>query len=392
MKKDILIFCSWLDVDTNVGVFFSEQASIISDIYNPILVVFKPQILSKKYFNYYNRTQIIEKKSKDNLIVFEVYYARKEILGRKLNDYFEQLALEKLQNHLVNREILPVFIHAHSIFDAGIWAYKYSSTFNIPFIITEHQQLSFLNIPKYKSQLAIRSLKAATIYLAVSNDKIRQFAANGLFFDFKNIGNLISKNFYINPIISKSEKLRFITIGALSPIKDFRTIFKALEIVDKQLTQKAEFIWIGQNSWGKKNDESVQELLSNYNFTNIDIILEPILNRDQIATYLNSAHLFLFSSLSEGMPVSVLEALACGLAVFTSNCGGVDEIITEQNGKIYQIKDHQTLANLIIDFTNQSHSYDADSISKTILEKYGETAFRKKLLTYYMQVENSRVI
>ena len=98
MKKDILIFCSWLDVDTNVGVFFSEQASIISDIYNPILVVFKPQILSKKYFNYYNRTQIIEKKSKDNLIVFEVYYARKEILGRKLNDYFEQLALEKLQN------------------------------------------------------------------------------------------------------------------------------------------------------------------------------------------------------------------------------------------------------------------------------------------------------
>ena len=136
----------------------------------------------------------------------------------------------------------------------------------------------------------------------------------------------------------------------------------------------------------------MQELLSNYNFTNIDIILEPILNRDQIATYLNSAHLFLFSSLSEGMPVSVLEALACGLAVFTSNCGGVDEIITKQNGKIYQIKDHQTLANLIIDFTNQSHSYDADSISKTILEKYGETAFRKKLLTYYMQVENSRVI
>lgn len=391
MKKDILIFCSWLDVDTNVGIFFREQAALISDDYNPILVVFKPSTLSKKKFDFYNHTQIIETETLDNLTVFEVYFAQKEILGRKINQYFEELALQKLQSYLANKEISAVLVHAHSLFDAGIWAYRYSSMFGTPFINTEHQQLSFLNIPIYKSQLAIRSLKAAAINLVVSNDKIRQFAANGLFFDFKNIGNLISKNFFINKEIAKSDKLRFITIGAFSVIKDQKTILEALAIVDKQIKEQIEFVWIGQNSWGTENDETVQKFLSKYKFTNIKVVLEPLLDRNQISIYLNSAHLFLFSSLSEGMPVSVLEALGCGLPVFTSNCGGVDEVITAQNGKIFQIKDYQTLAKLIIGFTTQENNYDADTISKTILEKYGETAFRKKLLSYYAQVENSRV-
>ena len=92
------------------------------------------------------------------------------------------------------------------------------------------------------------------------------------------------------------------------------------------------------------------------------------------------------------MPVSVLEALACGLPVYTSNCGGVDEIIDEKNGIIYQIKDDQKLALLLLEFIRGDSIYDAEFISKDILEKYGEHAFREKLLMYYRDVENSNVI
>ena len=189
MKKDILIFCSWLDLDSNVGVFFREQAAIIADEYRPILIVFKAVELTKKSFNFYTKTEIIEKTSAEGLTVYEVYYPFKTKLGNKSNGYFQDFTLQKLQKFLIFNKIDPTFIHAHSIFDAAIWAYKYSLKYNIPYIITEHQQLSFLNVPAHKSQLAIRSLNNATLNLTVSNDKIRQFAANGLFFDFKNIGS-----------------------------------------------------------------------------------------------------------------------------------------------------------------------------------------------------------
>ena len=392
MKKDILIFCSWLNVDSNVGVFFSEQAAVMSGFYNPTLIVFKPFILSKRRFNYFKRTQILEKKSKEGLLILEVHFATKNLLGKRINSYFEDIAIKKLHTYLLDRKISASFIHAHSIFDAGIWAYKYSCKHQIPYLITEHNQLSFLGIDREKSALALKALENSALNLVVSNDKIRQFAANGLFYNFKNIGNLVSNEFFLNLETSKSTKIRLITIGAFSSIKDHLTLLKALNIVDSQLKQRIEFVWIGHNSWGINRNSAVDKLLLDFKFENIDVILESLLPRKDVATYLNSSHLFLFSSLSEGMPVSVLEALACGLPVFSSNCGGVDEFITGQNGKIYQIKDYQNLAILIIDFINQGNSYNADIISKNILDKYGVEAFRKKLLSHYKEVENRGVI
>ena len=392
MAKDILIFCSWLDVDSNVGGFFSEQAFIIADVYNPILVVFKPISLSKKNLSISRITKIVEKRTVQDIVVLEVQYAQRDVLGYRANNYFQQLAVKKLHSFLINRNIQTKFIHAHSIFDAGIWAYEYSLLYNIPFITTEHQQLSFRNISAGKSKLAVQALNSSYLNLAVSNDKIRQFAANGLFYDFRNVGNLISKNFFLNKEVAKSENLQFITMGAFSPIKDQKTILNALQILDKKVSRKIDFVWIGHNSWGSNNDSKVNKLLSEYHFTNINIILEPNLERTQIANYLNRSHLFLFSSISEGMPVSVLEALACGLPVYTSNCGGVDEIISNKNGIIYQIKDDQKLAALLLEFIRGHSIYDAELISKDILEKYGEHAFREKLLMYYRDVENSNVI
>ncbi|MNX89716.1 N,N'-diacetylbacillosaminyl-diphospho-undecaprenol alpha-1,3-N-acetylgalactosaminyltransferase [compost metagenome] len=96
--------------------------------------------------------------------------------------------------------------------------------------------------------------------------------------------------------------------------------------------------------------------------------------------------MFLLSSLSEGMPVSVLEALASGLPVFTSSCGGVDEIINEENGEIYQIKDFQKLSELILDFLNNKIDYDGKRISENIIANFGENVFREKLLSVYNRI------
>jgi glycosyltransferase involved in cell wall biosynthesis len=387
MKNNILIFCSWLDLDSNVGVFFREQAELVAEQYNPILVVFKSQELSKKRFNYFNILNVEEKYSKEGLLVLEITFPYKKVLPLKINDYFKSLVIKSLRDYLVAKNISISFIHAQSIFDGGIWAFLYSNQYKTPYIITEHNQLSFYNVSKEKCLLVAKSLQNSTLNIAVSNDKIRQFVSNRLFFDFKNIGNLINKRFFYNSEILKNKTVRFITIGAFSPLKDQITLLKALEIVDKQLSTQIEFVWIGQNGWGTNQDENVRMLLSNFKYENIDVILEPLLERDEIVAYLRSSHLFLFSSLTEGMPVSVLEALACGLPVFTTNCGGVDELIEEENGKIYQIRDYLKLSELIFEFLNLKLNYDSKIISAKIIEKFGEDAFRKKLLEIYKSIE-----
>ena len=96
------------------------------------------------------------------------------------------------------------------------------------------------------------------------------------------------------------------------------------------------------------------EIIKAYNFKNIKIIVKPLLNRAEVAKELKDSDLFVFSSLSEGMPISVLEALACGVPVFTSYCGGVDEIINDNNGRLYPIKNFEILSDLILDFINKN--------------------------------------
>ena len=372
-----------MDIESKVGVFFVEQAALISDVYNPILVVFKPKTISRNNFNFFNFFKIDKKTTASNLSVLEITYPSREFLGSKINDYFKALTIRKLRNFLTKANISISFIHAQSIFDAGIWAYLYNSKFKTPYIITEHNQLSFINVTVKKGILVKKCLENSVYNLVVSNDKIRQFIANNLYFDFINIGNLINNKFYCLENTAKNTVSRLVTIGAFCPIKDHNTIFKALEIVDKQLSEKIEFIWIGQNSWGNNQDKEVEKFLKNFQYKNITLILEPILDREEIANYLQNSNLFIFSSLSEGMPVSVLEALACGLPVFSSNCGGVDEIINQDNGRIYQIKDYQKLSNLILNFFNNEYEFDKNLISSRIIDKFGETAFRNKLLSIY---------
>ena len=387
MKRNVLIFCSWLNLDSNVGIFFIEQAELIKPEYRPILVVFKKIQLSKT--NFFNRcfVKINERKTDNNIIVLEIVYPHIIELPTKINKYFEKAAIIKLELFLKERNISIAFIHAQSLFDAGIWAYKYFKSHGSPYIITEHNQLSFRNISKGKTTEAINALNYAKKILVVSNDKIRQFAANGLFYDFINIGNHISNKFKTNYSKSDSIELRLITIGAYTAIKDQTTILEALKIVDNAIINSIIFTWVGIDGWGGTNENKVLEIIKAYNFKNIKIIVKPLLNRAEVAKELKDSDLFVFSSLSEGMPISVLEALACGVPVFTSYCGGVDEIINDNNGRLYPIKNFEILSDLILDFINKNILFDKTEISYNILEKFGHVAFKKNLLSVYNSIK-----
>jgi len=59
--------------------------------------------------------------------------------------------------------------------------------------------------------------------------------------------------------------------------------------------------------------------------------------KEKIPLALQKAHLFLFTSSWEGTPTVILEALACGLPVVTSNAGGIAEIIKSgKNGFVIE--------------------------------------------------------
>jgi len=69
---------------------------------------------------------------------------------------------------------------------------------------------------------------------------------------------------------------------------------------------------------------------------------------DDSADYLANLDLFLSSSTSEGLPLSAIQAMAAGLPLLATRCGGYEELVTHrQNGWLVTPGDPQALADAI---------------------------------------------
>jgi glycosyltransferase involved in cell wall biosynthesis len=74
---------------------------------------------------------------------------------------------------------------------------------------------------------------------------------------------------------------------------------------------------------------------------------------DRLEKSYQFADIFVLTSLSEGMPSVILEAMGCGLPIVASDVGGNNEIIEEgENGYLIKGDDVDTLADRLVTLIN----------------------------------------
>lgn len=121
---------------------------------------------------------------------------------------------------------------------------------------------------------------------------------------------------------NRSNKITIISVGRLSIQKNpklFNDI--ALEFIDNSNIQ---FIWCGDG-------ELKSEL------TSPNIKCTGWVERKELENHLANADIYLSTSLWEGLPLSVLEAMSVGLPVILSNCVGNRDLVKD-NGFLYNNK------------------------------------------------------
>jgi glycosyltransferase involved in cell wall biosynthesis len=129
-------------------------------------------------------------------------------------------------------------------------------------------------------------------------------------------------------------KIRLISVGRLIERKGYRYLIEALKDlpdVDLQL--------IGEGNLRKE----LEELAFKYG---IPVQFLGNISHQHLPRYLLQADIFVLPSLNEGMSNSVLEAMACGLPVITTDTGGSKELV-QGNGFLVKKGDAQDLRRAI---------------------------------------------
>lgn len=76
--------------------------------------------------------------------------------------------------------------------------------------------------------------------------------------------------------------------------------------------------------------------------------------RSDIAEIMRSFSVFALSSIAEGTPVTILEAMSCGLPVVATRVGGIPEVVVDgETGQIVPPSDPAALANALAEYARQ---------------------------------------
>ena len=119
----------------------------------------------------------------------------------------------------------------------------------------------------------------------------------------------------------------FINVGTLYKIKNQSLLINAFSILHKKHPE-TKLRFVGD---GELREQLFNEVVENG--IQDSVVFEG--NQKNVADFLHKADVYCCSSEVEGLPISVLEAMACGLPVITTPAGGVVDIVKDDfNGYV----------------------------------------------------------
>lgn len=226
------------------------------------------------------------------------------------------------------------------------------------------------------------------VYPLASN---RLAVSKGVANDIVNLSSLSKKTEFqviYNPIEfpsgsdiieKKLSQFRIITVGSFKPVKDHKTLILAFEKVLKKVN--AELVILGEGPLQKELTDFIASLgLSKH-------ISLPGFKTDLLPWYA-SADLFVLSSRFEGFGNVIVEAMACGVSVVSTNCpSGPAEILENgKYGKLVPVGDVDALAQAMLESLQEKHDVNtlkkraADFSLDKIAKQYLKVIFPNEVL------------
>jgi len=234
-------------------------------------------------------------------------------------------------------------IHAHWTFSGLIGTFL-KKIQRKSVVLTVHGS-DINNIPQkgLLKKLSIHTLKNVGQIIAVSSALKNKIADFGISTNkISVIPNAVNINDFLAGFKDTNE-FKILFVGRLVPVKGLEYLIEAMERVTKEIPQ-ATLTIVGDGPLRKELEKVVEELSMQDK-----IRFAGMQPHSKIPKYMQEADLFVLPSLSEGLPLVLLEAMAASTPVVTTNVGGIpDAVIDGETGILIPSKNTDALSKAIV--------------------------------------------
>ena len=320
---------------------------------------------------------------------------RPERIWKIIRKFGQCLFIFKFYSFLKSRKPQIIVCNNPSFLNVQLFI---SHLLNIPFIWHIHNENQFLRINRILFKLFFKIFFNNKLYIISDSKYILE---KNLKKYKRLIGNkydqipIIPSTINLEQILSENKnrgliKNKTITLGSIGRLtweKNFELLINVFHQVKKNIDKKMVLYIAGDGPMKQRLNKKVKELRLEKN-----VIFLGNIDKKNIRRLLSKIDIYVQSSVSEGSPIAIKEAMAAGLPVIASKVGGIPElIIHEKTGFLFESENENDFVSLIMRIINEKFDY-----RKTIglnAQKYAENFFSIRLIAQkqamiYQKIQN----
>lgn len=305
----------------------------------------------------------LELKNEIEVIVVSLYSINTEITELMENNGIKVIYLDKKPGldlltikklYMLFKEIKPDVIHTHRY----VMQYAIPAAFlaGVKRMVHTVHSMADKEVPKLQQKLHYLFFKYFRVIPVSISPVVQQSIINRYKLESDKVPIIYNgidlKTIYDKLDYERNEVFTFLHVGRFTVAKNHFEMIKAFQKLHEEHTDtRLLLVGVGELF----ND--VKEYIKQNNLS--DSVIQLGLKNDVISLY-KLADVFILPSVYEGMPMTIIEAMATGMPIIATNVGGIPDMLTNEKSALLS-------------------GTDSNEIYENMLKMYEDKLIRKKL-------------
>ncbi len=288
---------------------------------------------------------------------------------------FRRRPFPSIRRGLAELPFRPDLVHGH-FYDAAAATLLLARRLGVPYVLTEHSTLARpLNL------LERRAFREAGRVMPVSRMLQDALESSGLEARYEVVPNVVDLDSFSPAPHPPRPVKRLVAVTRMTEIKGVPDLLEALRLLK---TRRQD--WTCDLIGGGERGGDYRALASRLGLMD-QAVFHGELRRPEVAAALRAADLFVLASRIETFSVATVEAMACGLPVVVTACGGPEELVGPEAGVIVPKENPAALAEALDRTLSDLGRFRPEEIARTVAGRFGAEVVGRRLLEIYEAVK-----